>query len=421
MAVSLVASLRGQENPQRKISYVLADHEKVFDHKYYVGKEPDQVSNMLIVHNLKTQEFNLIINSQIVFSHSYPFTLSAISFAPTLRYLIAVEDESLLYSQFMIYDENGAIDSCNEMEVVDVNQYTYQKDNDYYWGIDGVKHGPFSSQQASNEFYYHFLNKNIPSTFDSYIKGSYDSVSQVYSNYSYVKLNQDTLGPYDFVHNKFDITDHGEYYFLLEQDDGYYIQHNQSKIGPFNMGRWEIEIADNQHIIYYSRQGNNEHYVHIDDQKLGPFDKIHKCFIDDKGQYGFFYTQNDTNYVNINGQSETTFLDIKSIREIKGIDENGDLEVIVEENSEFFSHYHGHQLSFTPSFAEATRAIHLYSSDLQHEIKTAYQLEFVTIDGVQYGNGWPIRTWYDPNDNTFNWYAVEGKEVVIYIFQLPYN
>ena len=54
----------------------------------------------------------------------------------------------------------------------------------------------------------------------------------------------------------------------------------------------------------------------------------------------------------------------------------------------------------------------------RHSFFANWKHDYVIIDGKHYGRACPIEAKYDAENNRFIWFAIEGREVVRYIFQL---
>lgn len=420
LLLSLAAPIQGQENLSRKVSYTLGQHEIISSDEYFVGLEFDEISNMLIVKDTLHSEYKLVVNNEVIFKNKNYFSVEAITFRPSLKYFISVYVDR----HELIYDENGMKGIYDYFESIEGTRiYYFTKEDNMYWVIDDEEFGPFTTYDESDEFYDTHIGEKNANQIDSYRRSEYNDELSQWVDESFIVINNDTIGPFEGLDYYMDITNNGEFFYIFNKGDSNYIQHNNNRIGPFAGDPWRVKIADNNHITYtevneIGEYSSDEYYVHVDNQIFGPFDHIKATYIDDKGQFCFYYEKDGKNYQNVNGEAKPTHYDISSIYEVLNIDGNGIVELIIDENGYFPSHYKGDKVSYKPGFAAGKYELDLYSADLKHHIHTERGNNFVVIDGSAYGKCWPLRTWYDLSSNSFYWYGMEGQELVIYSYKL---
>jgi hypothetical protein len=153
-------------------------------------------------------------------------------------------------------------------------------------------------------------------------------------------------------------------------------------------------------------------------------------FCADQQNYGFCYSLNGLNYVQINDKSYGPYKDLGNLllpcsdNEITDF-ENFRFTYIGSDNIGYeFSkdkikktRFIGYQV-YTSSEFMTGYGVEMYTPDGMHSFVSEYQYEYVVIDGNSYGKSPAIQAWYDSERNMFVWSAIEKKELVVYEYKL---
>lgn len=165
----------------------------------------------------------------------------------------------------------------------------------------------------------------------------------------------------------------GEHYaFYYEKDGKYYVRiKNQADKGPYDFVP-ELQFGSNGAFIYSYRY-NNMYYVKTDKTEYGPFAGVYNCEMTSGDDYSFLCDKGSKRYHCLNGV----------MTEAKGDPYNG-----------------------------------LSMDTDEHSFYSKYDYDYVVIDGQRMGNSAAFDCRYDTDKNTFVWYCIEGRELVIYEYAL---
>ena len=165
----------------------------------------------------------------------------------------------------------------------------------------------------------------------------------------------------------------GEHYaFYYEKDGRYYVRiKNQADKGPYDFVP-ELQFGSNGAFIYCYRY-NNMYYVKTDKTEYGPFAGVYNCEMTSGDDYSFLCDKGSKRYHCLNGV----------MTEAKGDPYNG-----------------------------------LSMDTDEHSFYSKYDYDYVVIDGQRMGNSAAFDCRYDTDKNTFVWYCIEGRELVIYEYAL---
>lgn len=274
---------------------------------------------------------------------------------------------------------------------------------------------------------------------------------------SYILINHSKFGPY-YKYNCSgpSINSKGDWAFSFTNDKNQmYIMSNSGVSGPF------ISADYDMHMVLMSENGKlaftANGFLYFGDSSWPVYDGLTNIVIHNN-MLAFSYKKDDKHYVNtggneISGPYEYGIDGFQLFEDASykyafpigfnewGINDNGNLkgpfaalELLqpdkMQDSPYKFLRYEGYSsyiLSEAGTVEPFDRFLHyslsdgrmqVVSPDGKHCLTSSPENEYVTIDGLKYGNSAPLRAWFDGSDNSFYWNALENAELVIYSLKI---
>ena len=219
------------------------------------------------------------------------------------------------------------------------------------------------------------------------------------ASYRYNRLSYEYQNRHDYLFSKIILTENGNYAFTYDvkcypqcKKDQSFININGKTDGGFdNIAYFNVNENGYYAYCYVDENENNGHdpysknrCVNINGNTNCDFDYLADFVLADNGDYSYRFGKNGKHYVNANG-------DIK------------------EDNSIFLD---------WRTFRNVRNNIKIETTDRKHYFHYSHEHRTVDIDGEAFENMLTVQSWYDENKNAFIWTSVEGKEIVVYEYEL---
>ncbi|MDR1055098.1 MAG: hypothetical protein LBL90_04590 [Prevotellaceae bacterium] len=262
----------------------------------------------------------------------------------------------------------------------------------------------------------------------------------------FVYIDSKRIGSHKHIGNVA-IAENGKYAFCYrDTDDKYYANIDGKALGPY---RWcdNVAIAENGKYAFSYLDTDGKRYANIDGKVFGPYHDCDNVAMAGNGKYAFCYTDTDgAYYANIDGKIIGPYKNISVIDSEKKdgcifdclsndgnyyyVDLTGKIfgpfddpyHVFMSTSGKYaYNEYRGAMVN--PSFKlsglyNPYYSLEIASSDREHSFFSNIEYEYVVIDGKAVGQSPALNVWYNKKNNSFQWNSIEGKDLLVYEYQL---
>ena len=341
-------------------------------------------------------------------------------------------DDISLYANNSFGRPNSRIYLASPVKEYD---YLYRLAGRWYAHKDG-KNKKVDFAEGINDYNSKKSSVNINGSISHY-DGGYDVCLTESGKYAYgyksngkcyVNINGDISQGDDGVGDVC-LTENGKYAYRYYSNGKEYANIN-GDISQGYDGVGDVCLTENGKYAYryYS---NGKYYVNINGDIRQGYDRVYDVRLTESGKYAYSYESNGKWYANINGNISQGYDAVYSLT----LSDNGDYTYVSRKNGKIdLNHDEKNKIDFwdaiwtrwmpvifnaNPVYANNENGIELSSINDEHSFFSAYEYEYVVIDGKRYGKSPALYAGYDKGKNVFVWNAIEGKDLVLYEYKLP--
>jgi hypothetical protein len=399
---ALVQPAAAQANPARKVLFTLNQGEVIHQSAYIADASLNGYKFAAVLHNAQTDEYTFVFNGKRIFitgeplNEAYPIEIHYLNPNEANGYVYAYRTDGRCF-----INERGKVSRLEEdkgstyIENYNKGNFTYTCGRSFYARINGKTLGP-----------YKFLG-------DASIagNGNFGFAYEEKDGEWYARINDKTWGPYKDVRTV-SVAGNGNFGFTYEDKNGKsYVRINDKTLGPYTIPT-HVSVADNGNFGFAYEEKGGEWYARINDKTWGPYKGVWSVSVAGNGNFGFAYVDKDIKYyVRINGKTWGPYNDV------------GDVSVAGNGNFSFsydgrYKNINGEDVAEPLSpFSHAFRTA-AFSSDWQHDFYSDLRYEYVVIYRQKVGQSMKLRVWYNKQNHSFVWNAIEERELVVYEYKL---
>jgi uncharacterized protein (DUF2249 family) len=329
---------------------------------------------------------------------------------------------------FDIISHWGEGDKCYfyKIEGGERKHYIYSK---------GVLEGPFDEEDFSLKISRHAdWNGKWHVNIDGEESRGYDEVGYMNltksGKYAYEyrengKWHVNVNGEESMGYDRIDVTlaESGKYAYRYENDEKWYVNVNgEVSGGYYNVGY--VSLTEGGKYAYEYRNDDKWHVIVNGEEGRG-YDDIGRISLAESGKYAYKYKKNGDWHVNISGkESEGYNIEATDGGNFSFCYDGDDGKIYRNDDGDISEtgylsgmRFYDEIALFVNTHCDGERLI-IYSTDRGHVLYSAYEYEYVVVDGVHCGKAPALYAWYDKGKNAFVWNAVEGRELVLYEYKL---
>jgi hypothetical protein len=468
MCFLLITGWLVAQNPTRTVLYKLSNTEELHAGEYSLSLTGNAYRIAYVVGDNQNNRYRFLINNKIIGEFEEMLT----SFSSSRINMVNLEEENgyvFSYSknnQWYINDKAVVYGPFQRFQFLysetDPSAFAYQKEGQWYQNEGGKVTGPYTGGTP-------LANFGVQNKRGDYIFYTYDEAGNNFFNF-----NHKMMGPYEEANSMPHLNDRGDYAIEYKKNGQWYALVNGKEFGPYLfINGITINASGDFMVVSYDDQlkssvlningkvspfkGNIDEFIfkspdkfavsYTDDQKLkwvqykeqisGPFNRVHSLTMSDQGKLSYVYNSDKMNYLrngaDLYGPYKYVYIDIYDSEKdeltfVYGNQFGHDVVmhrgsmISGEEYEELREIKFGGYLSkkgaifrFNPYNAE----LEAENRGIKYKLQISYDPECVIINDQQYGKSAALNAWYNQNSKAFLWFAQEGRELVLYQYNLP--